>query len=298
MRKIITVIVSVILAIALFAAGFFGSSLFRREELAPELPSEPDRGVDAESGSRVSDSGSAAVSSAEVSDTEPSPEEYLNYSLEEGENGYRLKYAAVKEGYDIKTVTLPAVLDGKPVREIADYFKLKASHADALIIAEGIERIGKWVMFDSIQYIHYPDSLKEIAEEGFLGFLKGSFRETPGDTGEGVLELPGADFGEFAIQTCVYPVSCVKIKEGCREIGLAAFRNATEFWLPSTVERCYCFCHREREYNEKGEEIAQRICFFVDPTGITIHYAGTPEQFQKIDFYYPLPEEVTVIYDG
>ena len=150
------------------------------------------------------------------------------------------KQETEQEGQDF-TLTIPAQIDGLPVKEIAAYAFYEETRLTDVVLPEGLERIGMWAFsYASLTNLILPESLVLMQEHAFSHIYELKSVTFLGE----ISELPFAAFYHCVNLQEVY------LHDGIKKIGIGAFSLCSRLKTinyPETLEvieeRAFDGCH-------------------------------------------------------
>lgn len=135
-------------------------------------------------------------------------------------------------GAKLERVLIPAIYQGKPVKEIASHAFAEETLIKEVVIAEGVEKIGYYAFKSctNLNSINLPLSLKVIGENAFYGTL---YANTAENWTDGVLYL-----GNWLVGINYTQTGACTVKEGTVGIISRAFAVSkfSEIVFPDSVE--------------------------------------------------------------
>lgn len=125
------------------------------------------------------------------------------------------KQETEQEGQDF-TLTIPAQIDGLPVKEIAVYAFYEETRLTDVVLPEGLERIGKWAFsYANLTNLILPESLVLMQEHAFSHIYELKSVTFLGE----ISELPFSAFYHCVNLQEVY------LHDGIKKIGIGAFSS-------------------------------------------------------------------------
>lgn len=157
-------------------------------------------------------------------------------------------------GYSGKepTLTIPPMLAGKPVVEIADGYFHVISHRKIAALPDSLRKIGRGAFYDcEFSTLELPEGLREIGEEAFAfceieelslpegleAIGRGAFRGCDGL--KGIFVPGGVSLGGDAFEYCAQ-LEWAALGEGIRETGEGTFKDCfrlARVRLPDSLEK-------------------------------------------------------------
>lgn len=184
-----------------------------------------------------------------------------------------------------EVVVIPAVIEGKQVKDVRISSFRYNEKLKTLYIPEGVTTLSVWLIDDqaattTVEKIVLPSTLKTIDGSAFKGFahlreinLPDSLEKVGGSIFEGCVSLtstylPAACFGKGYASLCGCFIENVVVPEGVTKLDYIEFSNAAvkNITLPSTLKEigfaAFCNCPIEEITLPEGLEIIDERAFY------------------------------------
>ncbi len=213
-----------------------------------------------------------------------------NYSITNGE--VRIdKYHDVVEC----EITIPATIEGYPVTSIGESAFYECKKLSGVTVPDTVTEIGRCAFMNckNLIRITLPDSIERIGTDAFYGTMYSGFEGYYDDQGvlyignHLITAIPEKLKGEYKIKEgtiCIADeafdrcnsLTSVIVPDGVRNIGKTAFNSSNpcieSFVLPKSLESVF------------------EDSFYGRTTPCEVYYAGTEEDWKKIEISEPNPD--------